>query len=90
MWTLYTWLFTKLVPISNIAFRVALSSAVAAAFSSGLLALLTSRASSRIVESIDWFNGIEEQLVKRLALVSGCVAGLMLAFSGFMLSLIHI
>ena len=86
VWTLYTWLFTKLVPISNIAFRVALSSAVAAAFSSGLLALLTSRASSRIVESIDWFNGIEEQLVKRLALVSGCVAGLMLAFSGFMWS----
>ncbi|MEE2613949.1 MAG: DUF2723 domain-containing protein [Verrucomicrobiota bacterium] len=86
VWTLYTWLFTKLVPISNIAFRVALSSAVAAAFSSGLLALLTSRASSRIVESIDWFNGIEEQLVNRLALVSGCVAGLMLAFSGFMWS----
>ncbi len=23
VWTLYTWLFTKLVPISNIAFRVA-------------------------------------------------------------------
>ena len=86
VWTLYTWLFTKLVPISNIAFRVALSSAVAAAFSSGLLALLTSRASSRIVESIDWFHGIEESLVNRLSLVSGCVAGLMLAFSGFMWS----
>ena len=86
VWTLYTWLFTKLFPISNIAFRVALSSAVAAAFSSGLLALLTSRASSRIVESIDWFNGIDDKLVKRLALISGCVAGLMLAFSGFMWS----
>ena len=53
VWTLYTWLFTELVPISNIAFRVALSSAVAAALSSGLLALLTSRASSRIVEPTD-------------------------------------
>ena len=40
VWTLYTWLFTKLVPISNIAFRVALSSAFAAALSSGLLACL--------------------------------------------------
>ncbi|MAD22574.1 MAG: hypothetical protein CMO44_00180 [Verrucomicrobiales bacterium] len=86
VWTIYTWIFTKLVPISNIAFRVALSSAIAAAFSSGLLALLTSRASSRIVESIEWFNGIETELVNRLALVSGCVAGLMLAFSGFMWS----
>ncbi|GIT12662.1 MAG: hypothetical protein CM1200mP34_0680 [Verrucomicrobiales bacterium] len=49
VWTLYTWLFTKLVPISNIAFRVALSSAFAAALSSGLLALLTCRASARLV-----------------------------------------
>jgi len=86
VWTLYTWLFTKLVPFSNIAFRVALSSAVAAALSSGLLALLTSRASSRMVESIDWFNGIDTRLAKRLAVVSGCVAGLMLGFSGFMWS----
>jgi len=86
VWTLYTWLFTELVPISNIAFRVALSSAVAAAFSSGLLALLTSRASSRIVESISWFSDIDDHLAKRLAVVSGCVAGLMLAFSGFMWS----
>ena len=86
VWTLYTWLFTELVPISNIAFRVALSSAVAAALSSGLLALLTSRASSRIVESISWFNELDERLAKRLAVVSGCVAGLMLAFSGFMWS----
>ena len=67
VWTLYTWLFTELVPISNIAFRVALSSAVAAALSSGLLALLTSRASSRIVESISWFDGMDEYLAKRLA-----------------------
>ena len=54
--------------------------------SSGLLALLTSRASSRIVESISWFDGMDEHLAKRLAVVSGCVAGLMLAFSGFMWS----
>ena len=86
VWTLYTWLFTKLVPISNIAFRVALSSAFAAALSSGLLALLTCRASARIIESIDWFNGIDERLGRRVTLVGGCVAGLMLGFSGFMWS----
>jgi len=86
VWTLYTWLFTKLVPISNIAFRVALSSAVAAALSSGLLALLTCRASARIIESIEWFGGMDERLAKRITLVGGCVAGLMLGFSGFMWS----
>ena len=66
VWTLYTWLFTKLVPISNIAFRVALSSAVAAALSSGLLALLTCRASARIIESIEWFGGMDERVAQRL------------------------
>ncbi|MDP7049050.1 MAG: DUF2723 domain-containing protein [Verrucomicrobiota bacterium] len=86
VWTLYTWLFTKLVPISNIAFRVALSSAFAAALSSGLLALLTCRASARIIESIEWLGGVEERLTKRITLVGGCVAGLMLGFSGFMWS----
>ena len=86
VWTLYTWLFTKLVPISNIAFRVALSSAFAAALSSGLLALLTCRASARLVESIEWLGGVDERLAKRITLVGGCVAGLMLGFSGFMWS----
>ena len=86
VWTLYTWLFTKLVPISNIAFRVALSSAFAAALSSGLLALLTCRASARLVESFDWVGDVDERLAKRITLVGGCVAGLMLGFSGFMWS----
>jgi len=86
VWTLYTWLFTKLVPISNIAFRVALSSAFAAALSSGLLALLTCRASARLVESIEWLGDVDERLAKRITLVGGCVAGLMLGFSGFMWS----
>ena len=86
VWTLYTWLFTKLVPISNIAFRVALSSAFAAALSSGLLALLTCRASARIIEGIEWLGGMDERLAKRVTLVGGCVAGLMLGFSGFMWS----
>ena len=31
VWTVYTWLFTKLLPFSNIAWRVAVSSAFAAA-----------------------------------------------------------
>ena len=86
VWTLYTWLFTKLVPISNIAFRVALSSAFAAALSSGLLALLTCRASARIIEGMEWLGGMDERLAKRVTLVGGCVAGLMLGFSGFMWS----
>src|SRR5438128_918688 len=33
VWTIYTWLFTVLFPFSNVAWRVALSSAVAGAIS---------------------------------------------------------
>ena len=37
IWTIYSWLFTVLLPFSNVAWRVAVSSAVAAAFANGLL-----------------------------------------------------
>src|SRR5688572_1861291 len=42
VWTLYTWLFTQL-PISNIAYRVGLSSAFAGALACGLVALMVLR-----------------------------------------------
>ena len=48
VWTIYTWLFTKLIPFSNIAFRVSVSSAVAASISAGIVGLLISRGSSMI------------------------------------------
>src|SRR5437016_10556422 len=40
VWTIYSWLFTALIPISNVAYRVAVSSAVAGALSCGLIALM--------------------------------------------------
>src|ERR1051326_8608271 len=52
LWTLYSWLFTRLIPVSNIAWRVGLSSAVAGALSCGLLGLLVSRGSSMLLEGI--------------------------------------
>src|SRR4051812_27825595 len=42
-WTLYAWLWTKLLPFSNIALRISVGSAVAGALACGNLALLTSR-----------------------------------------------
>ncbi len=86
LWTLYTWLFTELLPFSNIAWRVAVSSAVAAAFSVGLIGMLTSRGSSLIVEGIKDFKDIERKWENPLCLVSGLVAGLLLGFNGFIWS----
>ncbi len=86
VWTLYTWLFTVLVPFSNIAWRVALSSAVAGAFSSGLVALLASRGSSMFLESIEELKGIDRRWENALCMATGYVAGMLIGFNGFMWS----
>lgn len=86
VWTLYSWLFTVLVPVSNIAFRVALSSAVAAAAACGLLSLMVSRGSSMIVEGMEELKGLDQKLEDWVCRVSGWVAGMLLGFNGFMWS----
>ena len=85
VWTLYTWLFT-LIPFSNIAWRVALSSAVAGAFASGILALMVSRGSSLILEGISELKRIDRSLENALCVISGFISGSLLAFNGFMWS----
>src|SRR6185295_4653080 len=80
-----SWLFT-LLPISNMAYRVALSSAVAGAFSCGLVALMVSRGSSMILEGIAELKNIERKWENALCIVSGFVAGMLIGFNGFMWS----
>ena len=86
VWTIYTWLFTVLVPVSNIAFRVALASAFAGACSCGLLALMVSRGSSLLIRSVSDFQGLEERTEKAISGVCAFAAGLLLGFNGFMWS----
>lgn len=86
VWTIYTWLFTVLVPVSNIAFRVALASAFAGACSCGLLALMVSRGSNMLIRGVSDFQGLEERTEKAVSGVSALAAGLLLGFNGFMWS----
>ncbi len=86
IWTIYTWLFTVLVPVSNIAFRVGLASAFAGACSCGLLALMVSRGSAMLLKGIKGFEDIEERTEKQISGVSGWVAGMVFGFNGFMWS----
>src|SRR5262245_19896809 len=85
VWTIYSWLFT-LLPISNIAYRVALSSAVAGALSCGLVALMVSRGSSMIIEGIAELRNIERRWENIICMVAGFVAGMLIGFNGFMWS----
>src|SRR5437667_12721524 len=75
LWTLYAWLFTVLLPRSNIAFRVAVSSAVAGALACGLVALMAARGGALILEGIPALRTLEPREEKAFRFVSGCVAG---------------
>ncbi len=86
VWTLYTWLFTVILPFSNIAWRVGVSSAVAAALSSGVLAMMVSRVSSLMLDSLDPKKLLEAARQRGISVVSGVAAGLLIAFNGFMWS----
>ena len=86
VWTIYTWFFTQFLPVSNIAFRVAVSSAVAGSLGCGLMALMVSRGSSMMIEGIAQLKTIERRWENALCVVSGFVAGMLLGFNGFMWS----
>jgi hypothetical protein len=83
VWTLYTWLFTVLLPVSNIAFRVSVASAVSAASACGLLALMVSRGGGLIIEGIADLRELDKRIEGAICLISGFVAGCLLAFNGF-------
>ena len=86
MWTIYSWIFTKILPFSNIAWRVAVSSAVAAAISSGLLTLMISRGSAIILESFDQLKDLPSKQIRNLCMAAGISSGLIFAFNGFIWS----
>ena len=86
LWSVVTYLFTKLFPVGNIAYRVAVASAVAGALAAGLLGLLVSRGSSMIIEGIAEFKELPRKLENAICVVSGVTAGLLMAYNGYMWS----
>src|SRR5258708_29756303 len=52
VWTLYSWLWTVLVPVGNYAWRVALAEANAGAVACALITLMVSRGSTVLIESV--------------------------------------
>jgi len=86
VWTIYTWIFTKLIPFSNIAFRVSVASSIASSLAAGLTALLISRGASLILEGIPTFADIETKTENAITSVAGLVGGLLLGFNGYVWS----
>src|SRR6267143_1800573 len=86
VWTIYTWLWTVLLPIKNIAWRVALGEATGGALACGLLGLLVSRGSSLLMEGIEDLKAMTGRWESAICMVSGFVAGMLIGFNGFMWS----
>jgi hypothetical protein len=80
-WTLYSWLFIKLIPGSNPAWRVAVASAFAAAVSCGLIALMVSRSNKFLFNEKSSFHRLTSRDQIWIRVMSGYVAGMALGFS---------
>jgi tetratricopeptide (TPR) repeat protein len=85
-WAIYSWLWTTLLPVGNVAWRVEVGEATAAAMACGLVAFMVSRGSSMLMEGIEDLRSMTGKWENAICLVSGTVAGLLLGFDGVMWS----
>jgi tetratricopeptide (TPR) repeat protein len=85
-WAIYSWLWTKLLVVGNVAWRVEVGEATAAALACGLLAFMVSRGSSMFMEGIEELRNITGQWENIICVVSGTVAGLLLGLGSVMWS----
>lgn len=86
VWTIYTWLWTVLLPVGNIAWRVALAEATGGALAAGLLGLIVSRGSSLLMEGIEELKDMTGNWENAICMIAGFVAGGLIGFNGYMWS----
>ena len=84
VWTIYSWLWTTLLPIGNMAWRVSVGQAFSGAMACGLLALMVSRGSSMFMEGIEELKDMTGKWESAICLISAVAAGLLLGLDGFM------
>jgi tetratricopeptide (TPR) repeat protein len=85
-WAIYSWLWTKLLVVGNVAWRVEVGEATAAALACGLVAFMVSRGSSMLMEGIEELRNMTGKWENVICMVSGIVAGLLLGLGGVMWS----
>jgi hypothetical protein len=82
LWTLWAWVFTKLLPFSGNAWRVAVSSAVAGALTCGMIALMVSHDGAAILEQVSDNQRLKPKEEKWLRAVCGYAAGMVFGLNG--------
>jgi len=83
VWTLYSWVFTKILPFSNPAWRVSVGSAVAGALLSGFLAMIISFSANAIFKDATFLEKFTRTDWDKLRISGGVAASLALAFNGW-------
>src|SRR5579883_2669476 len=73
-WAIYSWLWTVLLPIGNIAWRVEVGESFALAMACGMVAIMVSRGSSMLMEGIEELKGLTGKWESAICLVCGAVA----------------
>jgi hypothetical protein len=76
VWVMYSWVFTKLLPFSNLACRLAAGSAVAGALTGGIIALMVSRGGALLLGGTGGPGRLAPREEKWLRAVCGGVAGM--------------
>ncbi|HTX20452.1 MAG TPA: DUF2723 domain-containing protein, partial [Candidatus Aquilonibacter sp.] len=82
-WSIYSWLWTVIVPFGNVAWRVEVGESFALAMACGLVGFMVSRGSSMLMEGIEELKGMTGKWENAICVVCGIVAGLLLGFDGF-------
>lgn len=82
VWVVYSWIFTKLLPFSNIAWRAAVGSAVAGALTCGIVALMVSRGAVLVLDQMRRFRRLAPKEENLLRIVCGYAVGLGFGFDG--------
>jgi thioredoxin-like negative regulator of GroEL len=85
-WAIYSWFWTAILPMGNVAWRVEVGESFAMAMGCGMLALMVSRGSSMLIEGIEELRGITRKWEGAICTVSGFVAGMMVGLDGFVWS----
>ena len=63
-WAIYSWFWTAILPIGNVAWRVEVGESFGIAMGCGMLALMVSRGSSMLIEGIEELRGITRRMGK--------------------------
>ncbi|HXR03558.1 MAG TPA: DUF2723 domain-containing protein, partial [Verrucomicrobiae bacterium] len=85
-WAIYSWFWTAILPIGNVAWRVEVGESFGIAMGCGMLALMVSRGSSMFIEGIEELKIITSKWENAICMVSGFVAGTLAGLDGFVWS----